>query len=63
MSMVFKNFVSKLVQMSQKVQQMTKNLCYIELSQIWHRAYFKHADYEYRHDFLKYCHQIGPNGT
>ena len=30
MSMIFKNFVSKLVQMAQKVAQMTKKLCFID---------------------------------
>ena len=37
--------------MAQKVAQMTKKLCFIELSQSWYRAYFKYADYEYGHDF------------
>ena len=41
--------------MAQKVAQMTNNLCFIELSQSWYRAYFKHTDYECEHDFLKFC--------
>ena len=49
--------------MAQKVAQMTKNFSFIELSQNRYRAYFKHADYEYEHDFLKFCLKIGPNGT
>ena len=49
--------------MAQNVAQMTKNLCFIELSQSWYRVYFEHADYEYGHDLGRYCHQIGPNGT
>ena len=37
--------------MAQKVAQMTKKLCFIELSQSWYRAYFKYADYDIGHDF------------
>ena len=33
----------------------SKNRNFLELSQSWYRAYFKHADYEYEHDFLKFC--------
>ena len=40
-----------------------KNRNFVELSQNRYRAYFKHADYEYEHDFLKFCLQLGPNGT
>ena len=40
-----------------------KNRNYLELSRNQYRAYFKHADYEYEHDFLKFCLHIGPNGT
>ena len=51
MDMIFENFVTRVVQMAQKVAQMTKNSSYIELPQKWYRAYFKHADYEYEHKF------------
>ena len=37
--------------MAQKMAQMTKTLCYIELSPNRCSANFKHADYECGHDF------------
>ena len=40
-----------------------KNRLFLEWSQNRYRAYFKHADYGYEHKFLKFCDQIGPNGT
>ena len=54
MDMILEDTVTKLVQMAHKVAQMTKNWCYTELSQNRYRAYFKHTDYEYEHDFLKF---------
>ena len=41
----------------------SKNRNFLELFQNQYRAYFKHADYEYEQDFLKFCLQLGPNGT
>ena len=40
-----------------------KNRNFVELSRNRYRAYFKHTDYEYEHDFLKFCLQLGPNAT
>ena len=37
----------------QKIFEQNRN--FLELSQNRYRAYFKHADYEYEHDFLKFC--------
>ena len=45
----------------QKIFEQNRN--FLELSQNRYRAYFKHADYEYEHDFLKFCLYIGANGT
>ena len=49
--MIFETTVAKVVQPARKVPQMTKNLCYVELSQNRYSANFKDADYEYGHDF------------
>ena len=40
----FQNIATKVLQMAQKVAQMTS---YIELSQNWYRDYFRNAEYEY----------------